>query len=122
MAFILDYISYRRIIIASALLEFIGFIFLFDKRVAVDGYFLAILFSLLTPLLIVWLGLASYNPKNIFARSTFCILVAIAYLAAYRAGFSSWKTEPILFVTGAALLLQTIALATLFGRKISSGV
>lgn len=106
------FVSRRRfeiLCIAAAVIETIFLGFIFDRRLAVDGIWLAILFTFILPRLPFALGVAVTRRGSRAAALLFLVLVGLAWVAGIRAGTSAWWDDPVLFVGALATLVQTIA-------------
>ncbi|MFN7028770.1 MAG: hypothetical protein ACK4PC_05325 [Sphingopyxis sp.] len=106
------FISRRRfeaLCIAGAVIETIFLGLIFDRRLAVDGIWLAILFTFVFPWVPCLLGFAVTRRRSRAAALLFLLLVGLAWVAGIRAGTSTWWDDPVLFVGALATLVQTIA-------------
>lgn len=112
--------SFKAVLIGAALVETLHLWFLFDRRVAVDGTALALFFTFLVPWAPFLLGLAVLLWRSRLAAVALIVLVALAWVAGWRAGTAAWATNPTLLIGALATLLQTAAalmLLTLAGRR-----
>jgi uncharacterized membrane protein len=108
--------NFERLLVAAALFETLHLIGLFARRAEVDGTFLALLFTVGGPILVLLLGFAVTRLGSSVAKWLLILLVAVALLSAVRIGTAQWSQDPALLAGAIAGLCQLAAVSMLFTR------
>ena len=108
----MDLISKRifeGLLVIAAVAETTHLIGLFDRRSAVDGLALAVLFTAAIPWVTVLVGLAITRLRSRVAKYGFLLLMALVWFSMVRLGVGEWWGDLFLTLGFLAGVLQTLA-------------
>ncbi len=100
---------FERVLIFAAVIETVYLCGLFERRMEVDGLWLALAFTFVIPWLPYLLGLGVTRWHSQLAAMVLIGLTALAWIAGARAGTAQWLVNPVLLVGAVATLCQTAA-------------
>lgn len=113
---------FEALLLTAAGIEIAHLIGLFARRLEVDGWTLALIFTFLVPWIAPGLGFAITRKGSTVAKWLLVVLVAVTLVSAISIGVGRWNELAIL-LGAIAGVLQCLAVAMLFspaGRSLTS--
>lgn len=106
---------FEALLLAASLIEIVHLVGLFPRRLQVDGWALALIFTFIVPWIAPGLGLAITRKGSAVAKWLLVGLVAITVISATSIGVARWD-EPAILAGAIAGLLQVLAISMLFTK------